>query len=416
VRVFLPRSATGEAQCRPDLYEAVANLPGVEWGQLPKDLLRRGPDEGLAERFVHAKVYRFFTPSPKKEFLFVGSPNLTSAAHQTGGNLETGFLVQIEPPRRPEFWLTPEEHEQRAFAGPADEADASGGRACPLNLRYHWDQSRAEAFWDATGESPALWLEARGLELGDVPPVPSRSWVDLPPDLTTRLGDILQEASLVTVHGAGTEETRVLVQEEGMSHKPSLLFQLSIADILRCWSLLTPAQRAAFIDARVTAAMLEGQGADLVARARILLETETLFDRFAGAFHAFGCLERAIREALDQGNTKDADYRLFGRKYDSLGSLLDRVLTEDSPPDDVDRYVMGLCAEQLRRELAGDKTYRDYWESRATDAEALRARLAQLARIRSRLIERNGPTLEGFLDWLDDWFLQRAEPVTEDRR
>ena len=154
-----------------------------------------------------------------------------------------------------------------------------------------------------------------------------------------------------------------------MSHKPSLLFRLSATDILRYWSLLTQEQRAAFLEARAPEVALLGQGADLVARAKLALEKETLFDRFAGFFHAFGCLERAVRESLDDGHDKDANYRLFGRKYDSLGSLLDRVASENKVDADVDHYVLFLCARQLCQEIERD--YPDYWKEHSTDAKSL---------------------------------------------
>jgi hypothetical protein len=411
IRVYLPRNAAGEAQCREDLYEAVAERPGVAWGRLPTDLLRRGADEAAGERFVHAKVYRFFTQRPKQEFLFIGSANLMSAAHQARGNVETGFLVQTKPPPRPEFWLTPEEKPPTAFEAPQGVADAATAGGCPLNLRYHWDQSLAEAFWDAPGESPVLRLEARGIALGEVLPLPSRTWTSIPPDLTARIGNSLAETSLFKVYGATAEPALVLVQEEGMSHKPSLLLQLSIADILRFWSLLTPAQRSAFLEARAPAALLIGQGADLVTQAKIVLEEQTIFDRFAGAFHAFGCLERAVRAALDGGNEKEADYRLFGRKYDSLGSLLERVLTDQGTTDEVDRYVIGLCARQLRQELAED--YPDYWADHPTDVGVLDRSLGQLDGIRGALIAQNGAEFALFLDWFDHWFLKRAAVAQE---
>lgn len=409
IRVFLPRNAAGEARCREDLYEAISELPGVAWGRLPTDLLRRGADEAAGERFVHAKVYRFFKQNPdKQEFLFIGSANLTSAAHQARGNVETGFLVQTEPPRRLEFWLTPEEKPPTAFESGESGADAATAGGCPLNLRYHWDQSRAEAFWDAPGKSAVLRLEARGIALGEILPLPSRAWTSIPPDLTTRIGNSLAETSLFKVSGATPEPALVLVQEEGMSHKPSLLLSLSIADILRYWSLLTPAQRSAFLEARAPAALLSGQGADLVTQAKIVLEEQTIFDRFAGAFHAFGCLERAVRAALDGGNEKEADSWLFGRKYDSLGTLLERVLTDQGTTDEVDRYVIGLCARQLHQELERDRRYSEYWRRRGADVSVLAQSISQFDRIRQALIAKNGSEFEAFLDWFDGKFLKRA--------
>ena len=68
-----------------------------------------------ATRLVHAKVYRFFQPQPKREILFVGSANLTNAAHRSGGNLETGFLVELDPPRRPDWWLASDASKPKTF-------------------------------------------------------------------------------------------------------------------------------------------------------------------------------------------------------------------------------------------------------------------------------------------------------------
>ena len=59
-----------------------------------RDLLKSGAAESAAPRRVHAKVYRFFSQSPRYEALFVGSVNLTGAAHSEGGNFETAFLVR----------------------------------------------------------------------------------------------------------------------------------------------------------------------------------------------------------------------------------------------------------------------------------------------------------------------------------
>jgi hypothetical protein len=407
VRVFLPRSPSGEALCRPDLYESVREMPKVKWGYLPHDLLRSGPSSDSVERTVHAKVYRFFTQNPKREICFVGSVNLTNAAHQSGGNFETGFLVELEPPRRPDFWLTPFEQDPPEFKTPDDgETAASGGTR--LNLRYHWDTSTAAAFWDAPKEAPALQLEARSIMLGDLPPLASRVWIPLGPELTRRIEEHLDETSIFLVHGEGPEPGLLLIQEEAMAHKPSLFLSLSAADILQYWSLLTPAQRTAFLEAHADASAILGPGADLIATAKFKLEQNTLFDRFAGFFHAFGCLERNCRSALERGHDKEVAYRLFGKKYDSLGCLLDRV-AEDVAGDDVDHYLIVSCAKQLCRQIASD--YPAYWSDHAAETSALTERIESLAAIRQRIIERNPPDMARFLDWFDCWFGKRAAPA-----
>jgi hypothetical protein len=415
VRVYLPLARTGEVACRATLFESVRALPNVEWGKLPRGILRMGKGDDVKERFVHAKVYRFFGASPKREIVFVGSANLTNAGHNDGGNWETGFLVDRTPARRPEFWLEPLEadHAPSGFRVECEDEAAATARGTPLNLRYHWNESRAEAFWDAKEPSPLLHLSARGVDVGTLNSLPSRAWTPLDDETAKRVGSTLAETSLLEVRTGGAVAW-LLVQEEGMSHKPSLLLQLSAADILRYWALLTADQRAAFLESRALsgslAKVLADEGTELLAKAKIVIEDDTVFDRFAGFFHAFGCLERTVRESLVADREKEADYRLFGKKYDSLGALLDRVST-DGAGDGVDQYVLLLCARQLCNEIG--RTFPDYWKKNKAAASELEARCgASLKAVRRRLTEQNPANdFAAFLDWFDRWFLRRAAPV-----
>jgi hypothetical protein len=319
--------------------------------------------------------------------------------------------VDLIPPRRPDFWLTPDDRKATDFRAVAENEGTAASGGTQLNLRFHWDRRLAEAYWDSPNDSPELRLEARGVVLGDIGPLTPRVWTVLGERLAVALERILAEVSFVYVHCAGEEPALLLVQEEGMSHKPSLLLNLSAADILRYWSLLTPEQRAAFIESRAPESALLDQGADLVARAKLALEHTTLFDRFAGFFHAFSCLERSVRAALDADprREREAMYRLFGKKYDSLGNLLDRVLSRDDVGDDVDKYVLVLCARQLCQVIRSD--YSEFWNAHRADGRALVDRFATADSIRSRLIERDPSKLESFLDWFDRWFLSRAQRV-----
>ncbi|WP_437602997.1 hypothetical protein WMF28_15345 [Sorangium sp. So ce590] len=407
VRVYLPRGRRGEALCRQELYESVSALPGVTWAGLPKELLRGGEIKNADSRLVHAKVYRFFSQQPKREILFVGSANLTNAAHGAGGNVETGFLVEVVPPRRPDFWLDAEERRpvHFQFAGEDEGTAASGGTR--LRIRYRWDTGAAEVYWDDLKPSPGLRVEAQGEELFRLTALPGRAWSSLSEDDARRLAVLLKSASFLTVHGEAVTPGVLLVQEEGMSHKPSLLTELSAADILRYWSLLTVEQRAAFLEARAPELALLGQGADLMAAARLVADADTLFDRFAGIFHAFGCLERAVHEALERGNEREAIYRLFGKKYDSLGSLLVRVLEGKGHADAVDRYVMVLCARQLCAGVRG--RWPDFWREHEVDGKALE-RLFEGARpIREALIAKAPDEMGPFLAWFDERFLRRQK-------
>jgi len=194
-----------------------------------------------------------------------------------------------------------------------------------------------------------------------------------------------------------------------MAQKPSLLLNLTAADILRYWSLLTTDQRAAFLEAKTLELGLDQEGSELLARAKINWGNQTFFDRFAGVFHAFSCLENAVREKLgaEPPREADADYRLFGKKYDSLGTLLDRVFSDSALTDDVERYILMLCARQVVQELRRD--FPDYWQQRKPQALALESTLQRTQEIRNRLaLSENHQDMPAFLDWFDVWFLKRA--------
>jgi hypothetical protein len=407
VRVFLPRSAAEAGLVKAELYDAVRKLPNTSWGRFPKKLFRLGKSEDAGDRFVHAKVYRFFTQSPKREVYLIGSANLTSPAHRSGGNMEAGFLVEVVPDQRPDFWLVSDTQKPRVFEPKAEQVDEYGAQqGTRLQLRYHWDTGVAEAFWSDKNRSPKLKLEARSLLLGEIGALKPESWLSLPDEISMKIGETLPESSYVTVHGDGPKPAILLVQEEGMAHKPSILLTLSVADILRYWSLLTPEQRTAFIEERAPELALTGSGAELMVSIKRKYEENTLFDRFAGFFHAFACLERTVRESLEDGNEQDAEYRLFGCKYDSLGTLLKRLTKEDSGHDDVERYVLFLCAKQLCRDM--EKEYPDFWRGHRDEGNDLKELLSQYEGIRNGLIEKDRKQMPGFLDWFDTWFLRRA--------
>ena len=407
VRVLLPLKDDGETGCSEEIFEWIREQPRVSWGSLPRDILQRGKRKDVKERFVHAKVYRFFKQHPKKEIMFVGSVNLTKAAHKKGGNLETGFLVQTDSPRRPEWWLkVHDSHPVKFEHSREDEGSALGGTR--LSLLYRWNTSSAEAYWDDEAPSPRLRVEHQGVPLFELDTLPPMEWETLDPDISAELGKVLISTSMLIVYEDGDSPGLLLVQEEGMSHRPSILFDLTPAEILRYWSLLTVEQRAAFLEHRAPQTALEGEGEALVTILPLVEDHDTLFDRFAGIFHAFGCLERKVRDALENDRRNEATYLVFGQKYDSLGSFLSRVLREgaDGKGDIVEHYVIFLCARQL---LSGLKReFSDFWQDHGEDWKQLRAQLDEAGRIREQIVARNPGEMPAFLEWFDKWFLRRA--------
>ncbi len=410
VQVYLPRNDSGEALCDGALYEWVRSQTDVTWSHFPKELLRRGKNDDARRRFVHAKVYRFFSAQPKKEILFIGSVNLTCAAHQNGGNLETGFLVEIEPTRKPEWWTSPDERRPIAFKRQLEDEGVAASGGTRLSLRYWWDKETAEAFWDDADQSPPLSIESQGVLVFTIDKMPGRVWTPLPSEACRELQRVLRSTSIFTVMCDGTPGL-LLVQEEGMSHRPSLLFDLTPAEILRYWALLTPEQRSAFLEARAPQVAFAGEGAALLSRHDPLVDSDSLFDRFAGIFHAFGCAERSARLALREGREREATHRLFGRKYDSLGCLLARIEKSASAGtgDLLENYVIVLCAKQLVQELK--REFREYWDAHVEDDRRLREQFELIARLRGTIIERDPDRMSTFLDWFENWFLKKAAPV-----
>lgn len=409
-RVFLPKNAAGEALVRPALYEWVNGLDGVEWGELAKAVTRLGKSKDAGDRYVHAKVYRFYSRSPKREYLLVGSPNLTTSAHQHGGNVEVAFLVEVEPRRKPASWLEPEEYPATSFAEPDSTEDRATDGGTRLSLSFDWRTKVVWAHWEDKSESPRLSLTAQGGPLFEVDALPAGEWTELDARCSERIEHLLKSTSLVEVHGDGSQTGLLLIQEAGMAQKPSLLFHLSAEDILRYWALLNDAQRAAFLESRAPEVLLAVGGADLVTKYKPLQTERSMFDRFAGLFHAFSTLERAIDDALDDGRERDAAYRLFGRKYDSLGTLLERVIEPEPDEaaafrDPVDRYLVALCAGQLLRRTR--EMHPALFEENADAADAVEGLQKRALEVRQELLHER-PDGEKFLQWYEGWFLRHA--------
>ncbi|MDW3846331.1 hypothetical protein NMK34_06890 [Micromonospora sp. BRA006-A] len=396
-RVLLPEEG-GVARCRPELYDWVRERGG-EWGRLPKAVLARGGKQatGATYRTVHAKVYRFFTKD--WEVTLVGSFNLTSPAHSGGGNVETGMLSEVTTDRRPRFWLE-EIEEPPSFAQPVGEDDAVDQGYVPLLARFDWASGQAEVLWDGAGDSPRIEVYDRGVHLFEIGHLEPAVWTALAAADAAILRERLRETSFLTAV-VGDQRGIVLVHETGMAHRPSILLDLTPADILRYWSMLTAEQRSAYLAQH--GGKLPGTGADLAVESGPFKPVDTIFDRFAGIFHGFASLGRAVRKALDEGRIEEARFRMFGAKYDSLPVLIEQV-ADDSAGDPLDRYLMVLCAQQLADDARDG--FPAFWESDPTGASRLEQALPVRVVLRKQLVARNDAEMAAFLDWYEPGFLK----------
>jgi len=118
---------------------------------------------------------------------------------------------------------------------------------------------------------------------------------------------------------------------------------------------------------------------------------------------------KSVRLALTEQRTKDASYRLFGKKYDSLPTLLDR-LSNAGEGDDVEQYVIVLCATQLVKEIQTE--FPEFWLENPQEVKALSQQILDLTHtIREAIVARAPGSMDEFLRWFDRWFVERAEPM-----
>ena len=411
-RVFLPKANDGTANCQENYFNQIGKLPQVQWGFLSDRITQAGSDAKpeISQRFVHAKVYRFWNQS--REILFVGSLNLTSAAHTAinSGNFEIGMLVETEVMGQQGWWLQPIiEAVPTDFQEVAFEETDSSEPACEVTFCFDWDTETLKYFWEASSASHLHQAEvfAQNVPVFRIEPIRLDRWVPLPNVAAQSLKELLVSTSLVEVRVDGGAPFRALVREEGMVRKPGLFLSLTPEEILHYWSLLSPEQREQFI---LQKALVDIDGY-VRQPTSALRADDSMFDRFAGIFHAFGRLEAHVYEALETGRKTEAVYRLLGEKHDSLPSLLDKIIA-DEEADRVHRYVTLLCAKQLL-----DHIEKDFSEFKAQHRPAfnrVREQLAALDSIEAGFSFDTPEIRAEFFAWFREMFQKPAKLPEEE--
>lgn len=403
VRIFLPRNDDGSAPCREAFFDAVKNVPNVKWGRLPVDVIRSSTKDNKAKRrTVHAKVYRFFEPNRKYEALLVGSVNLTSAAHSGKGNVEAAFLVEPQLDKVPSWWMEPDTKRPEKFVEP--EPAESKFPLTHLMLRYDWHRAVAQAYWDAGSAGKRLRISAQGVPLFEIDSLSAGRWTLLPELEASALQSHLKHSSFVGVAEGKSEPVTILVQEDGMEDKPSLLLDLTPEDILKYWSLLTVEQQNAFIESHTELSdeVLAEAG---LTRPVVMVDKDSMFAAFAGVYHGFESLRAFVHNALENRREKDATHRLFGQKYDSLPVLVDRI-AKRANQDPVRAYVTLLCAKQLLDDVRD--RWPEYSGAHRDRIRSLEKQLTAIGEFRGQLAKGAGPDHGAFLEWFEKWFLARA--------
>ena len=403
-RAFLPRAADGTAEVAQALYHGVDEL--ASWSDLPRTVVASGArerDKNAPDRRVHAKVYRMWRKGGP-DVVFCGSVNLTAPAHSHGGagNFEAAFLVDVTDLQPKTWWLKPIDYEPESFRERSPREDEESSQIfVDISFRYEW-QTEKLAYRIASDRSEAIRVkEPGGRRLFTIDNPKCGKWVDLPDEAAVVVAELLPATSFLEV-AVKQGAWRVLVREEGMAYKPSILSTLTPEQILLYWSLLSPAQREAFIIENF-GDQLDAEGLK-IPRGNRYATGDTIFDRFAGVYHAFEMLARHVQDAIDRGEERQAEARLFGKKYDSLPVLLERTL-DRTDGDPVMQYVTFLTAKEVAARIR--KANREFWKAHRQGAADLDALLEQLAAIRQRLFV-EGEDSPKFLEWYERMFLRTA--------
>ena len=406
-RVFLPVNPDASAAVTQEVYETIGGY--AKWSHLPAELLRRSGshrEEAALPRFVHAKIYRLWNRTGQ-DLALIGSVNLTRPAHSPvrQGNLEAAFLVdlsEMDLPRR--WWLRPNGEEPAQFTEKMESDEREdAAQVIDLTLRYDWVQGTLAYRYEGTGTESIELCQSDGPHIHTIQNPCKGAWEELPKNVADQVASLLHGSSFLLLR-RGSTTWRVLVREEGLSHRPSLLSQLTPEEILHFWSLLTPEQRAAFIEKRlVTDASLEGLAPAIK---HDLGEVDSIFDRYAGLYHAFGQLNSYVRSALAEDREEEVVTRLMGAKYDSLPVLLERTW-EDNNADPVQRYLTFLCAQQVWKELRSQ--HREFVRRHQEAAASLKRWLKQVPQLRSQLPFPSDQERRAFLRWYEREFLKRAQ-------
>lgn len=407
IRLCLPVRAE-RTTITKELYEAVAALPGVEWAALPSGYTRASEGPDAVARSVHAKVYRFWRRASSSgetlDVTVIGSHNLTRAAHSGTKNWEVS--VVHEPEKSQGSWLLeaglrkPEWFEE---VDPDAETEPMG-ELVPVTVRYDWQSRKGSVRRTARRPPGPVRLSQNRVQVLEV---------DTGSDTEIELGrrsEKLREALLRScVLRADWGDSRwgyLLVEEVNHDLKPDPLeyLELTPAEILALWSIPDLRER---IERMGLARDIGGRLGEDLDESRAPAAS-SMFERFAGVFHAFRSLRTTIGDRMAGHDQVLAAATLYADQLGSPLNLLRLVRKEVEDPEvetDLElAYVTYGCARLLDRYVART------WPELAADNAAVRKDLTKEIRygseVRRRLVADADDEAEmrAFLDWFDAEF------------
>ena len=348
IRIFLPVNDQGEALCRRDYYEKIANTEGIEWATWSEEMAKGLGLKGV-NRTTHAKVYHLY--NGMQSWVFVGSVNFTHRA--TSDNQEAGFFTQL--PGQVTL-LTPLKDAPDKWC-PEDQlpgADTDEGEAQPLPdllLRYDWKQRELSAVLRDGQPKRSVLIDILspegGVALADIGVTNQEGRVACQHETVEGL---LKNSGFLRVRGKwlpGNEafaEHNVMAQQVHWTHKPLDLPLLSPQEIMQIYAGLSQIRRNQVIEFLKQRQLREmGLLGESAGSTEHQDQGRQFFAEYAELFHAFRNLRKRMGEAWEQGRVELVDYYLSGRGLDSLPTLLESLYDAERKLDTVTVYLALLC-------------------------------------------------------------------------
>lgn len=326
-------------------------IPKARFGNLNVD--RKLGRQTTSQRFVHAKVTRVVDSKRRRSWTIAGSPNLSHRGHagfQTGAkfsNVETAILRTSENAAR---WLVPLGTGKEPEPAGRVQAEDDLGRTLLVRVCYNWATQTGDIRMSeqpcrvSLGPTPRNRIAAP-VAIIDV--TLSDAWMPLPAFALEWLARELETRNIIAAWNSEQDkECVLLVEEHEFAHRPSMVArELTAADILQHWSLLSESQRAEHLDRHLGSKDSDPE-APIGNPGAMQNQQASMFDAFSGILHGFLVLKQRLLDAFAKERDLESTIWLLGARHDSLGTLLEKVLDEQES-DPVRNVVFGLCASEL---------------------------------------------------------------------
>jgi hypothetical protein len=387
-------------------------------GTVVASIAKRVGGLNAPDRLVHAKVYRFTrkrknSAGPRREIIIGGSLNLTRAAWH-GINYEAAVILETETNTELEAWLDCGSKLPTDYA--IDVMPAAGDEPRPPgfpSIQYNWSTERATIQWLGDETPGTVMIKGiNGMIVSDLGLPSNGEPIELPSDTSALIALQLETSSMLTVVTKNGAECLVLVRELDMYQKAPVWKGLSISDILRFWSTLSPDKRAEIVGLSIL--VNDSKASDELTAPINYKAYETLFDRIGGVHQAFRAFHQRIEEALERNQEHVLKALLFGRGFNGLHGLLDHLIKElhDVTDDNelVRRYLIFRSVEEMigRLERYGAGTTRHKRMEKflgrfPAEVKKLKKAVQSAEMVREQLLNLH-PDLarDGFLDWFEE--------------